>query len=156
VKRISESIVINRPCDEVFAFLATRSNDPVWMESVLESHWLDPGPSVGVGRRGRMLMKMGGRRIEFIDEVTDYEPDRRIAHRTVQGPLALNTACLCEPVGGGCRATVVGEADRLAPGAVAWLVDPWIARSVRRSFRADLARLKQILEGVTTVRGDRA
>jgi hypothetical protein len=93
-----------------------------------------------------MIMRIGRRRAEFIDEVTGYEPGRRIAHRTVEGPLLLNTACICEPSGNGCRATVVGEADRLVGGPFGRLIEPFIARGIRRSFTADLARLKYILE----------
>lgn len=146
MKRIAESILIDRPCSDVFAFLENRSNDSAWMVSVQESHWLNPDDPTGIGRRGRMIIKIGRRRAEFIDEVTGYEPGRRIAHRTVQGPFPLDTACICEPSGGGCRATVVGEADRLVGGPFGRLVEPFVARGVRRSFRADLVRLKQILE----------
>jgi len=150
MRRIAESIIINRPCNEVFAFLEVRSNDSRWMVAVLESQWLDPALPTGIGRRGRMVMKIGGRRAEFIDEVTGYEPGRRIAHRTVEGPLSLNTACVCEPFGTGCRATVIGEADRLVGGPLRRLVEPFVARGVRRSFQADLARLKTILEAPAT------
>lgn len=157
MKRIAESIVIKRPSDEVFAFLETRSNDPLWMVSVLESQWLDPcgtdrAGATAVGRRGRMVMKIQGRPVEFLDEVTEYEPGRRIAHRTVEGPFPLNTACLCEPAEDGCRATVVGEAERLVPGVFGVLIEPFVAWSIRRSFKADLARLKTILEGETADR----
>jgi polyketide cyclase/dehydrase/lipid transport protein len=101
--RIEESIVIKRSPHDVFAFLAVRDNDPVWMAAVVESEWLDPSARLGVGRRGRMAMKMFGRRTEYVGEVTAYEHGRRIAHRTVEGPFQLNTACLCEPAGDPCR-----------------------------------------------------
>jgi uncharacterized membrane protein len=155
MRRVEESIVINRPCDEVFNYLADRSHDPKWMVSVLESQWLDasePGSSepASVGRRGRMVMKLQGRRVEFVDEVTDYQPGRVVAHRTVDGPFPLNTACLCDPTPDGCRATVVGEADQPIGGVFAPIVEPFVARGVRRGFKADLARLKTILEADTT------
>jgi hypothetical protein len=140
--RIEESIIIDRSADDVFSFLAVRSNDPVWMAAVVESEWLDRSPSPGVGRRGRMTMKLFGRRAEYVDEVTTYEPGRKIAHRTIEGPVDLNTACLCEPVDGACRATVVAEAERI----FSRFLDPVIARLMRRGFKADLATLKQILE----------
>jgi uncharacterized membrane protein len=149
--KIQESIIINRASEDVFAFLAIRKNDPLWMTSVIESEWLDPAPrdsgaSMRVGRRGRMVMKNMGRRSEYIDEVTEYEPGRRIAHRTVEGPMKLNTACHTEPASGGCRATVVAQADRFAGGPLGKLADPILATIMRRGFRADLARLKNILE----------
>lgn len=151
MRRIAESIDINRPCEEVFAYLEDRANDPAWMAAVRESHWLDTGgagtPGVdGVGRRGRMLMRIQGRTVEFVDEVSEYEPGRVIAHRTVQGPFPLHSACRCDPTETGCRATVVGEAEQFVRGPLRWLLEPFIARGVRRGFRTDLARLKQILE----------
>ena len=151
MRRIEESVFINRPSTEVFAYLEARSHDPEWMALVQESDWLDDSgrmsaDAVAVGRRGRMIMNINGERSEFIDEVTEYEPGRRIAHRTVKGPMLLNTACICEPASGGCRATVVGEADRLVDGVLRPLIEPFVAWSIRRSFKADLARLKNIME----------
>src|SRR3989337_2984334 len=66
--KVEESIVINRSPEEVFAFLAVRRNDPVWMAAVVESEWLEPAAGdrdapLEIGRRGRMVMKnIGGRR----------------------------------------------------------------------------------------------
>ena len=143
--RVEESIFVDRPPEAVFGFLSVRSNDPVWMASVTESEWLDPAAPIGVGRRGRMVMNAMGRR-EFLDAVTEFEPGRRIAHRSVAGAMEILTACIAEPAGTGCRATVVYEPLRLPGGVVGRLLAPLTARMVRRNFRADLARLKDILE----------
>jgi Polyketide cyclase / dehydrase and lipid transport len=113
--RVEKSIVIDRPPEAVFGFLSVRSNDPVWMASVTESEWLDPAAPMGVGRRGRMVMDAMGRR-EFLDEVTEYEPGRRIAHRSVAGPMVIRTACIAEPVGNGCRDRLVRAGAPSRPG----------------------------------------
>jgi uncharacterized membrane protein len=143
--RVEESIIIDRPAEEVFAFISDRANDPVWMKSVTESEWLDPAEPLGIGRRGRMVMQAMGRR-EFLDEVTEYEPGRRIAHRSVAGPMQLHTACIAQPAGTGCRATVLYEPERLPGRMLGRMTAPLTARIVRRNFRADLARLKDLLE----------
>jgi hypothetical protein len=49
VMRVEESIIIDRPAEEVFGFLSVRTNDPVWMASVTESEWLDPAEPMRVG-----------------------------------------------------------------------------------------------------------
>jgi uncharacterized membrane protein len=148
--RIEESIVIDRTCDEVFAFLEARDNDARWMSAVRASEWLEPADRAGVGRRGRMTLKSLAGVQSYVDEVIDYEPGRRIAHRTVNGPIQLGTACLTAPEGAGCRATVVAEAAHLGelavPGIIGRLASPVLALLLRRGFRADLARLKRILE----------
>ena len=143
--RIEESILIDRTPDEVFDFLAVRSNDTRWMDSVKESDWLEPDVPLGIGRRGRMVQKMMGRRSEYIDEISEFEPGRRIAHRTVEGPIDLNTACLTDPVDGGTRVTVVAETDAFVRGPLAKVANPIVAKLVRRSFRSDLVRLKDVL-----------
>lgn len=148
--KIEESITIQCPPEDVFEFLAVRSNDALWMASVVESDWLDPttdpAAPIGVGRRGRMVMKFPGRRAVFIDEVTEYEPGRRIEHRTVEGPIPLRTACICAPAGDACRTTVVAEADRLPGGVFGRLAAPVVTSVIRRGFKVDLARLKNIFE----------
>jgi len=143
--KVEESITIDRPPEEVFDFFADRSNDPVWMASVYESEWLDPDAPMAVGRRGRMLMGAMGRR-EFTDVVTEYEPGRRVGHRSVSGAMEIYTACTAEQAGQGCRATVVYDPVRLPGGMLGRLTAPLTSRIVRRNFRADLARLKDILE----------
>lgn len=148
---VEESVIIHRLPQDVFAFLEVRSNDAAWMASVVESEWLnptapDPAAPIGVGRRGRMVMKLPGRQAEFIDEVTEYQPGRRIAHRTVSGPIPLNTACICEQAGDGCRTTVVGATERLPGGLFGRIAAPLVALVIRRGFKADLARPKKILE----------
>lgn len=146
IVRIAESTIIDRSPEDVFAYLAVRSNDAVWMGSVVESDWLDPAAPLAVGRRGRMVMKTMGRRSEYIDEVTEYEPGRRVSHRTVEGPIQLDSACITEPAAGGCRMTLVAETDTFVGGPFAKLVNPLVAKAVRRGFRADLARLKDLLQ----------
>jgi uncharacterized membrane protein len=156
--KIEESVIIHRRSEDVFAFLEVRSNDAAWMAAVMESEWLestapDLAAPIRIGRRGRMVMKLPGRQAEFIDEVTEYESGKRIAHRTVNGPIPLNTACICEPAGDGCRTTVVGATERLPGGLFGRIAAPLVATVIRRGFKADLARLKKILESEVQANG---
>lgn len=150
--KIEESINIDRSPEDVFAYLEVRSHAAAWMAAVVESGWLDrkeasdSATPVGVGRRGRMVLQFPGRRSAFIDEGIEYEPGRRIAHRTVEWSIPLITACICKPADGKCRATVVSEAHHLPGGVLGRLAEPMVTRGVRRGFRTDLTRLKDILE----------
>jgi uncharacterized membrane protein len=145
--RVEQSAIIQRSPDEVFTFLENRANDTAWMKSVMHSEWLDSSGGARVGRRGRMVIKIFGRRNKFIDEVTEYVPGRRIAHRTIEGPFPLNTACICEASEHGCLTTVVGELDRIPGGWVGRMAAPFVGRIIQHGFKADLARLKALLEG---------
>lgn len=149
--RVEESIFIQRPAEDVFRFFDDRGNDGRWMANVHESEWLEPGGTTAVGRRGRMVMDAMGRR-EFTDVVTVYEPDRSVAHRSDGGSMIVNTGCIARPEGTGCRATVWLEPERLPGGVLGRLTSPMVARTVRRNFRADLVRLKEILESEVSAR----
>jgi uncharacterized membrane protein len=144
--RVEESTIIHRSPEEVFTFLENRANDTAWMAAVMQSEWLDSGGTPRVGRRGRMVLKILGRRATYIDEVMDYVPGRRIAHRTIEGPLPLITACICEPAERGCLTTVLGQLDRIPGGWVGRLAAPFVARIIQQGFKADLGRLKALLE----------
>lgn len=143
--RVEESIVIERPAEEVFAFFDDRRNDGRWMAAVHESEWTDPGERTAVGRRGRMVMDAMGTR-EFTDVVTAYEAGRSVAHRSDGGSMVVHTGCVAEPHQQGCRASVWLEPERLPGGPLGRLIAPLVAQGIRRNFRQDLARLKAILE----------
>jgi uncharacterized membrane protein len=143
--RIEENIVIKRPPEEVFAFLDDRRNDSRWMEAVEASEWIDGEGPTALGRRGRIVMHTP-RLTEYEDEVTEYEPGRRVGHRMVSDSMVMFTACYADPVPGGTKATLVFEPERLPGGSFGKLAAPFVARKVRRDYRADLARLKKILE----------
>lgn len=144
--RIEESITINRPPDEVFAFFDNRNNDKRWMDKVESSEWLEAEGSTRLGRRGRVAMRVP-RLTEFEDEVTEYEPGRRVAHRMVSKSMVMHTACYADPTPGGTKATLVFEPERLPGGTFFGRFSaPFVARTVRRDYRSDLARLKTILE----------
>jgi uncharacterized membrane protein len=145
VMRIEESIIINRPPADVFGFFDDRSNDSRWMDTVVSSEWIDERDETTLGRRGRMVMH-APRLTDFEDEVIEYEPGRRVGHRSVSDSMVIRTACHADPAPGGTRATLVFEPERLPGGPFSWLVAPFVARSVRRNYQRALSRLKQLLE----------
>ena len=147
--RVEESLVIERSPEDVFAFFDDRANDQRWLSSVTESQWLDPQETTRVGRRGRSVMNVMGRR-EFADVVTRYVPGRLVEHRQVSDPFVMDTACFAEPHGTGCRVTITYEPKRFPGGPIGWLAAPFALRRVRRMYRGDLARLKAVLEGEPT------
>jgi uncharacterized membrane protein len=143
--RIEESITIRRRPEEVFAFFDDRRNDSRWMKTVVSSRWVDDSQEMALGRRGQMVMH-APRLTEFEDAVIEYEPGRRIGHRSVSDSMVIRTACHVDPALEGTRATLVFEPERLPGGPMSWVVASFVARSVRRNYRGDLSRLKQLLE----------
>lgn len=93
-----------------------------------------------------MVMDVMGRK-EFEDVVVEYEPGRRVGHRSVSDDMVVYSACHAETVPGGTRATVVTEPERLPGGPLGVLLSPFVGWTIRRNIKSDLVKLKQLLEG---------
>ena len=81
----SNTITIERPIDEVFAFVADGLNGPKWRPGILD---IAHASGHGVGQLYRQGVRgPGGRRIAADYEITEYEPPRRLAFKAVAGPV---------------------------------------------------------------------
>ena len=80
------AVTINRPIGEVFEFLADAENDPRWRPGVKEIHREGGAPGVGTIYRQKLAGPMG-RTIDGDVEITEFEPDRRIAFHAIAGPV---------------------------------------------------------------------
>ena len=150
--KIERSIVIDRPIDEVWAFVHDITKDRLWQTTLVESEQLTEGP-FGVGTRVREVRQFLGLRVELAWEVTEYEPTRTSAIRGVSGPVPLHGRYAFEPVGGGTRFTVTGE---LEAHGLFKLAEPVFARITRRELETNLGHLEDLLEAEETVRNPAA
>ena len=71
------SAVVDRPIDEVFAFLADGSNDPKFSPRVQEIRKTTDGP-VGVGTVFESTVKDAGMKSSRTFELTEFEPPTKI------------------------------------------------------------------------------
>lgn len=142
------SIQVQRPLTDVFAYLGNPENETEWSSAVLESR-LDAGGPVAEGSHFTQVLKFLGRRMENRVEVTDYQPDRRIAYRVLSGPMQIAYSYTVSTDGDGTRISARGEGE---PGGFIQLAAPVIGRAMKRQADSDLNTLKDLLEArVTTV-----
>jgi uncharacterized membrane protein len=146
VTRAGGSIHIQRPAEEVFAFVADAENNPRWRSYVIETAWLDDGP-MRVGRRGRQVSKVLWRRMSVVAEIAEWDPPRHVAWRAVAGFASVRTDCIVEPDDGGCRLTVVAEGE--FKSRVLRLLSPLAIALAKRQADADVKKLKATLEART-------
>ena len=137
------SIVIKRPIEESFAFLADLENDVKWHSAFVEVRNTSGG-SNGAGARFLVFEGLLGRRTTGTEyEVTEYEPDRSAAWKTVAGPLPLKFRRTFERVDDGTRFAVRYEGEPRGFLKLAW---PLITRMVKRQQGSDMRNLKDLLE----------
>jgi uncharacterized protein YndB with AHSA1/START domain len=137
----ANTVEIERPPMEVFAFLADGTNDRRWRDGVIDIR-LKSGSGVGAvyeqGVKGPF-----GRRVPADYEITAFEPDRRMAFRAIAGPVRPEGFYELQPVDGGTRVTF---SLRCSPSGLAKLMTPMVARTIRAEV-AQLNRLREVLEG---------
>lgn len=99
----TRTIVIARPQAEVFAFFAEAENDPQWRGSVAMIK-RDAPLAVGAHYTQRVAGP-GGRQVPADFELTEYEPDVKVAFRGVSGPVRPHGSYTFSAVEGGTSVT---------------------------------------------------
>ncbi len=132
--RFENAVTINRPRAAVFAYLADFENLPRWNYAIASTRKLDPGP-VAVGTRYLQARTIPTRSEETF-EVTEFEPDTRVAIRGGFGPFHGDLSYVFESSG---DATVLTNAVSLNGPRLA-------SRQIRSAVAANLEVLRQILE----------
>lgn len=133
---------IARPPDAVAAYQFDPANDPRWIGGVTSAERLTDGP-MAAGSRVRRIGGFLGRPIEWVMDVVELVPDRRMAMHAVRSPFPMDVTYELAPAGDGTRASIRirGEARGMYG-----LLGPLTPLMVRRSVQSDLGRLKRVLE----------
>jgi hypothetical protein len=100
---------------------------------------LTDGP-IGVGTRVERAAGFLGRSFEYVLEVTEFEPGRRIIMRSIEAPFPMTVRYEFEDHGGETTARVGVSGD---PGRMYSLTGPLMAAAVRRNLGRDLRRLEE-------------
>ena len=132
---------IDRPVDEVFAFLTEPSNLPRWQMSLIavRPHRRGPlRPGVEVTETRQFL----GRTMETTWVCTELHPSRRSVIESDEGPVPFRGIWELEASGGVTFFTWTLETGGLA----ARLASALAARLAREELAADSLRLKRLLE----------
>lgn len=95
---IKDSIEINRPAEEVFAYLDQLDRHSEWQGSLLSVQVETEGPTrVGTRVVERRKVPGGARDIPY--EITRHEPPRKASFRGTAGPVRPVGTVIVEPVG---------------------------------------------------------
>jgi hypothetical protein len=134
---------IARPVDAVAGYAADPDNAPHWYANIDSVDW-ETAPPLAVGSRLAFVARFLGRRLAYTYEIVEHEPGRRLVMRTAQGPFPMETTYTWDPLGP--TSTRMSLRNRGEPSGFAALTGPLLAAAMRRANRADLARLRALLE----------
>jgi hypothetical protein len=139
VADVSAETTIERSREEVARYATDWRNDREWIGAVSEVRLVQEEPQQ-VERVAGFL----GKRIEYVNEVVEHEPGRRLVMRSVKAPFPMTVTYEFEDAGRG------GTLMRIRTGGDASgfyrLAGPLLSRAVKRGVSGDLERLKKRLE----------
>ncbi len=144
--RYDHDVLIERPVEKVYSFVSDVANAPRWMPWADETVVIDGPEPAGVAEGQRRLITQTdfGIQTETVLEATRVEPGRRYTFESIEGPTDFQATYRFEPVEGGTRLTRSYLVEM--PGGVARILEPVIARRMRRRWQADMNRIKELLE----------
>jgi hypothetical protein len=134
---------IARQRAEVAAYASDPDNATAWYENIERVEWRSPRP-LAVGARLAFVARFLGRRLEYTYEVREHVPGERFVMSTAEGPFPMETTYTWEDAPGG--GTTMSLRNRGRPAGFSKIAAPLMARAMLRANRADLRRLKDVLE----------
>lgn len=139
--KFTNTVTINRPQPEVFAYLADFENVPRWNHAIERTRKITEGP-VRVGSRYHQTRTLP-RRAEETFEVVTFEPEHTIVVHGDLGPFHGDVAYVLESSG---DATVVTNTMDLTASGPLRVVAPLASSRVSNAVAANLDVLRKILE----------
>jgi uncharacterized protein YndB with AHSA1/START domain len=141
---ITYSIEIDRPPEDVFAYLDQPERHGEWQTQIVSAKVEGDGP-VGVGTRVRETRKIGGRVQDTSYEITEHEAPRRSSFRGTAGPVRPVGTVIVEPLGDGSKSRVSLEFDLVGHGMGALIV-PVARMQAKKEIPKAQEQLKARLE----------
>jgi uncharacterized membrane protein len=134
-------VQVQRPRDQVAAYMSDPANDPEWIGGLREARLLGDGP-LREGSRVTRVASFLGRRVEYVNEITSLEPGSVLEMRSVKAPFPMHITYTFEDRDGG---TAVRNHVR-GGGGLFSLGSPLFAPVVKRNVQKDLERMRDVLE----------
>ncbi len=136
--RFSNNLIIDRPIDEVFRFLADFENLPKWNYYVLEVRKLSDGP-IGIGTAYHQVRKTD----EQDFRITEFDQNHKVTVKTLpQSSPSLEMKFTLYEEGGATRIIDEWNLETRWPA----LLERLGARKVQAAVAENLTKLKELLE----------
>jgi uncharacterized protein YndB with AHSA1/START domain len=145
-ERFEATTTIDRPVEEVFAFLADGENDKRFSARIVEISKTTDGPP-GVGTIYASVAKDGGVKAKHEFELTEFEPNRRIRWKEISRstPVVVPVGGYdLEPAGTGTKLTFFNELE--GGNLLGRLIVGLALRSARKGADDFAAAIKRAIE----------
>lgn len=137
---INQTIFINVPTEEVFAYISALEKTTNWSSSTISIRPLFSG-AIQVGATMQVTIRFLGRWLDMIFEVIEYQPLRCLTFKSVSGIASCFLCYHFEPAEDGGTTLSQEALIHFTEGSQAL-----VERVLRRQYECDLLTLKDLLE----------
>lgn len=142
VAHVEGEIIILRPVEEVFDFVADERNEPRYNRRMVRAEKISSAP-IGLGARFRAELETAGHTLPMDIEFTGYDRPRRLASATRSTMMTTDGSLSFTPVAGG---TLMRWSWDVRLRGLLRLMSPLVGRLGRRQEREIWGNLKRLLE----------
>ena len=144
--KIEGEIIIDRPVDVVFDYVADQSNEPQYNPQMVRAQKITPGP-VSEGTQFRSAVASRGRTTEMLIEVTKYDRPTLLSSTTTMQQADISYTLSFEPAAGGTR---MQWSAQVRPKGAFRLLGPMITWMGMRQEQRIWTSLKRHIETAPT------
>lgn len=142
---ISKTIDIDRPPEDVYAYITDATHLPEWQDSAVSAVPTDDRP-VHVGTQVVVTRQIGNRKIPTTMEFVELDPPRSWHIHGLDGPVRPDVRGRIEPLDGGARSRVTLSVDFQGHGMGRALVPLVVKPMMRKEMPRGEEKLKHLLE----------
>ncbi len=147
--RVEGEILIQRPLEEVFDFVANESNEPKYNPRMTRADKITTGP-IGIGTQFNSVMTGVGPAAAMTIEFTEFARPQRIVEKVHLSHMDIEGTLLFEQVAGGTRMNWLWD---LEPHGIMRFFGPLVRLLGNRQERQVWTGLKRFLEVTPSVSG---
>ena len=103
--RLEVSRVIDKPAEDIFAFINIPENHTKFVPGMLEFRKTSQGPLGQVGATIHGVRKVLGQRVELPYEIIEFEQDKKLGMKGQMGPIEFRDGYFLDPMGSKTRIT---------------------------------------------------
>jgi uncharacterized protein YndB with AHSA1/START domain len=144
--KATATITIERPIDDVFAFVTDVAQMPRWITGVTAARLASA--EMGAGARYVLDYTGGWRSSEVEIEVAEFSPPHTFATRSSRGPFAFEGRMELQPVDEGTAVANIIEAgpDSLSTRIASWLFGRMLRPQFTKRLLRELEQLRTAIE----------
>jgi carbon monoxide dehydrogenase subunit G len=142
MEKITKSISIDAPVEQVFEYINVPTNLPEIWPSMVEAKDVEKLPNGG--NHFKWVYKMAGMKLEGTSKDTDYSPNQHVISKT-EGGIDSTTTWKTEPEGTGTKVTFIAEYSVPVP-LLGKMAEKFIVKMNQKEAETLLANLKARME----------